>query len=118
MIGTLIGVGLCACMGIGIARARSSPPISMPAPASGELPYFPRAIDCALISGMQRGITDPQELTIWAAERVYPVRADNGARMHWPPSQRDGADYRRAFYRIKIRATRFLAIAADEAAGE
>lgn len=133
MIGWAIGFcGLC----VGLALASKSdrephvqaiegdcqggdceyPPLGVQREHRPPFPWLPNSIHVAMMSGLQRGITDPQELTLYVMRWVYPLYTCGEERVFWPPAcDRSSACYS-IWNRVLLRTHRTLATLADETA--
>ncbi len=80
------------------------------------LPWLPSPVDMMIASGLQNGIRNPDALTAYVAQWVYPVSA-SGQRVGWPPVQGYPPIFNRIYQRILIRVHATLADAAERAAG-
>lgn len=132
MIG--LAIGFCGlCVGLAVAAKVKAPPhmqaiegdctggaceyapLGTPSPRRPPFPWLPNAIDTAIRSGLQRGITDPQELATYVCRWVYPM-TPLGDCVCWPPGQERSDACYSIWNRTLLRVHRDLATLADEAA--
>lgn len=75
------------------------------------IPWLPCAVDLCCRSGIQNGIWDGADLTVYVLQWVYPMEHPSA----WPYTG-DDPELRRVQARVTLRANRLLATAADDAA--